>query len=88
MPENLYSGATISLFGRIYEGLVLGTNPPPTTAASGLNLASQLDEGQWEEATESEVRAKLLEIDDETLESILDQRETCVRILGVLEREP
>src|ERR1700735_2066331 len=43
MPEDLYSGGAIRLFGRVYSGLVLGTNKEPATPGSGLNLASQLD---------------------------------------------
>jgi dimethylglycine catabolism A len=46
------------------------------TEAHRSNLAEQLDEERWLAADEDEVRRKLCEVDDETLDAILDRRET------------
>jgi 2,4-dienoyl-CoA reductase-like NADH-dependent reductase (Old Yellow Enzyme family) len=46
------------------------------TGAHRDNLAEQLGDPAWHEAKEGEVRRKLLELDDETLDAVLDRRET------------
>lgn len=56
------------------------------TDAHRKNLASQLDDDRFEEATESEVRAALLSLEDEALDSILDRRETEALLYGFRER--
>lgn len=56
------------------------------TEAHRKNLASQTGDVFWEEATEAEVRAKLLALDEETLDSVLDRRETEALRYGFRER--
>jgi 2,4-dienoyl-CoA reductase-like NADH-dependent reductase (Old Yellow Enzyme family) len=56
------------------------------TDAHRKNLAEALGEARWEEATEAEVRAKLAEMGDEALDSILDRRETEALRQGFRER--
>jgi 2,4-dienoyl-CoA reductase-like NADH-dependent reductase (Old Yellow Enzyme family) len=56
------------------------------TGAHRDNLAEQLGDPSWREATESAVRAKLLSLDDETLDAVLDRRETEALRFGYRER--
>jgi dimethylglycine catabolism A len=50
------------------------------------NLADQLDDPAWREASEGDVRRRLLELDDETLDAVLDRRETEALRYGFRER--
>ena len=56
------------------------------TEAHRANLAEQLGDPAWREATEGDVRRKLLELDEETLDAVLDQRETEALRYGFRER--
>ncbi len=56
------------------------------TSAHRSNLAEQLDDPAWRDATEGAVRAKLLELADETLDAVLDRRETEALRWGFRER--
>jgi dimethylglycine catabolism A len=56
------------------------------TGAHRANLAEQLDDPRWASASEAEVRAKLLALDDETLDAVLDRRETEALLHGFRER--
>lgn len=56
------------------------------TDAHRKNLARELGEARFAEATEAEVRAKLAEIDDELLDAVLDRREVEALRQGFRER--
>jgi 2,4-dienoyl-CoA reductase-like NADH-dependent reductase (Old Yellow Enzyme family) len=56
------------------------------TEAHRTNLAEQLGDARWREATEDVVRKKLLELDEETLDAVLDRRETEALRWGFRER--
>jgi len=56
------------------------------TDAHRKNLAEQLGDDAWREATEGDVRARLLALDDETLDTVLDRRETEALRYGFRER--
>lgn len=56
------------------------------TDAHRMNLARELGEPIWEEATEAEVRARLAALDDEMLDAILDRRELEALLQGFRER--
>ncbi len=56
------------------------------TEAHRANLAEQLGDEAWREASEGDVRQKLLALDDEALDSILDRRETEALRYGFRER--
>ncbi len=56
------------------------------TGAHRQNLAEQLGDDAWRDASESEVRARLLILDDETLDAVLDRRETEALRYGFRER--
>ena len=50
------------------------------------NLAEQLGDPAWREASEGEVRRQLLALDDEVLDAVLDRRETEALLHGFRER--
>ena len=56
------------------------------TEAHRHNLAEQLGDDAWREASEGEVRKRLLALDDETLDAVLDRRETEALRYGFRER--
>jgi dimethylglycine catabolism A len=56
------------------------------TEAHRHNLAEQLGDDAWREASEGEVRQRLLALDDETLDAVLDRRETEALRYGFRER--
>jgi 2,4-dienoyl-CoA reductase-like NADH-dependent reductase (Old Yellow Enzyme family) len=56
------------------------------TSAHRANLAEQLGDGAWRAASEAEVRAQLLRLDDELLDAVLDRRETEALRWGSRER--
>jgi dimethylglycine catabolism A len=56
------------------------------TEAHRANLADQLGDPAWREASEGDVRRRLLELDDETLDAVLDRRETEALRYGFRER--
>ena len=56
------------------------------TDAHRRNLAEQLDDPRLQRATEAEVRGKLLELDDERLDAVLDRRESEALRYGLRER--
>jgi 2,4-dienoyl-CoA reductase-like NADH-dependent reductase (Old Yellow Enzyme family) len=56
------------------------------TEAHRKNLAEQRGDAKWETATEAELRQELLKLDDETLDSVLDRRETEALRYGFRER--
>src|SRR6185437_11900394 len=73
------------LFIQIIDFLRIRKRPPKERYLGGFleitdshraNLAEQLGDDAWRGASEAEVRRKLVEIDDETLDAILDRRET------------
>jgi dimethylglycine catabolism A len=56
------------------------------TDAHRKNLAEHLGDPTWEEAAEAEIRRALLELDDETLDAVLDRREIDSLRYGFRER--
>jgi len=56
------------------------------TEAHRKNLAEQRGDPRWEDATESEIRAELCALDEETLDAVLDRRETETLRYGFRER--
>jgi 2,4-dienoyl-CoA reductase-like NADH-dependent reductase (Old Yellow Enzyme family) len=56
------------------------------TGAHRDNLAEQLGDPAWREASEGDVRRQLLALDDETLDAVLDRRETEALLHGSRER--
>jgi 2,4-dienoyl-CoA reductase-like NADH-dependent reductase (Old Yellow Enzyme family) len=56
------------------------------TDAHRNNLAEQLGDPSWEEASEAEIRRALLDLDDETLDAVLDRREIDALRYGFRER--
>jgi 2,4-dienoyl-CoA reductase-like NADH-dependent reductase (Old Yellow Enzyme family) len=56
------------------------------TDAHRHNLAEQLDQPHWLQANEDEVRAMLVSLDDETLDAVLDRRESEALQYGLRER--
>ena len=56
------------------------------TEAHRHNLSEQLEDAAWRTASEGDVRAKLLALDDELLDAILDRRETEALRHGLRER--
>jgi 2,4-dienoyl-CoA reductase-like NADH-dependent reductase (Old Yellow Enzyme family) len=89
------SGGKTRLFIQIIDFLRIRKRPAKDrflsqfleiTDAHRKNLARELEEGRWEEATEGEVRAKLAELDDELLDQVLDRREVEALRQGSRER--
>jgi len=83
------------LFIQIIDFLRIRKRPPKERYLGGFleitdshraNLAEQLGDDAWRGASEAEVRRKLVEIDDETLDAILDRRETEALRYGFRER--
>jgi dimethylglycine catabolism A len=56
------------------------------TDAHRKNIAEQLEDERWEDATEQEVRDKLLSLGDDELDAVLDRRETEALRFGFRER--
>jgi 2,4-dienoyl-CoA reductase-like NADH-dependent reductase (Old Yellow Enzyme family) len=56
------------------------------TQAHRNNLAEQTGNEAWREADEAAIRAQLLQLDDETLDAVLDRRETEALRYGTRER--
>jgi 2,4-dienoyl-CoA reductase-like NADH-dependent reductase (Old Yellow Enzyme family) len=81
---HLHSGGQTRVFIQIIDFLRIRKRPTrerylgqflEITEAHRKTLAEQTGEESWESATEAEVRQKLLALDDETLDTVLDRRE-------------
>ncbi|MFT3775828.1 MAG: hypothetical protein QM820_61575 [Minicystis sp.] len=90
-----HSGGRTRLFIQIIDFLRIKRRPPRDrylsqflviTDAHRRNLAEQLADDLWREATEAEVRRKLLTLDDELLDATLDRREIEALRWGFRER--
>ena len=89
------SGGRTRLFIQVIDFLRIRKRPQKerylgsfleVTDAHRANLAEQLGDDAWREASEGEVRRKLAALDDEMLDAVLDRRETEALRYGFRER--
>ena len=89
------SGGRTRLFIQIIDFLRIRRRPPrdrflrewlEVTEAHRHNLADAVDDVRWHGATEQQIRDRLVTLDDETLGTVLDRRETEALQRGARER--